>query len=268
MDDGFDSPKPQEDHVSTETERPVSEDMKPLYRGIWVPTIKDGDKIPVGGSIFSDDLDIILDVDTAWMQDTAEKFSRERIDETYRSQNETVFKPWIEKSGIKLDPETFYILLQVQATTRKILKVGDESVARQRKDLYLADRQAKLSDFVGQSECAEQAVVGKLLLDKIGIKSTLMEGVHVDSRDDYPTDHAFLVLDDPHGEGSLIFDIARPKASLNGYPRILRSEKKLDYSTFEGKNNYVVPAVDIYNGVTLYYGVGHSSLLQDVNFAA
>jgi hypothetical protein len=106
-----------------------------------------------------------------------------------------------------------------------------------------------------------------LLLDKIGVKSALMEGVHVDGKDEDPNDHSFLILDDPYGDGSLIFDIARPKASIKGYPRILRSDKKLEYSTFKGKNNYVVPAKDIYNGTTLYYGVGHSSLLQDVNFA-
>ena len=66
---------------------------------------------------------------------------------------------------------------------------------------------------------------------------------------------------------SIIFDIARPRASLRGYPRILRSSKKLEYQTFDRKDNYVIPAIDIYNGTTLYYGVGNPSLIQDVNFA-
>ncbi len=242
-------------------------EQKPLYRGLWAESIKDGDEIPVGGSIFSDKLDTMLTVDTEWMQDTLGKFTAARIEEAYEGGNGAKFAPWIEKNGIKIDPQIFHKLLQVQATTRRLLQVGDEPVARQRKDKYYDGQESKLSDFVGKSECAEQAVVGKLLLDNIGVASTLMEGVHVDNKGDDPIDHAFLVMDDSQGDGSLIFDIARPKASIDGYPRILRSEKKLSYSTFEGKDNYVVPAVDIYNGNTIHYGVGHSSLMQDVNFA-
>lgn len=241
--------------------------IKPLYRGLWAEEIEEGDTIPVGGSIFSDDLDIMLEVDTSWMAEKADKFTKERVDEVYESKNKAIFEPWIETNGIKIDAETFHKLLQVQTVARQLLKVGDESVAKQRKDMYLSGNKAKLSDFVGNSECAEQAVVGKMLLDKLGIKSTFMEGVHVDGKDFDPNDHAFLLLEDTQGDGSLIFDISRPKASVSGYPRILRTKDKIEYSTFEGKNNYVVPAVDIYNGTTLYYGVGHSSLMQDVNFA-
>ena len=251
----------------TKKEAGKSIDITPLYRGVWADRIKDGDQIPVGGSIFSDELDIIMEVDTEWLKDKTVNFTREKLDELYNSDNGQLLKKWVEDNGIKVDPMILHHLLYVQNKMRALLEVGDESVAVARKDLYLSQRRAKLSEFVGQSECAEQAVVGKLLLDKIGIKSTFMEGVHVDSKESDPFDHSFLVLDDLSGEGSLIFDIARPKASVSGYPRILRSEKKLDPTVFEGKNNYVVPAVDIYNGSNIYYGVGHSSLMQDVNFA-
>lgn len=251
---------------SQDTESP---EQRTLYRGVWADKIKDGDTLPVGGSIFSDELDIMLDIDTAWMDQETEGFTNERINEVFAASNREKFEKWAGENNINvdLDLDTLHRLYQVQMKMRKLLKVGDESVARERKDLYLKDRRAKLSDFIGRSECAEQAAVGKLLLDKLGVKSTLMEGVHVDSKDDYPSDHSFLIVDDPQGEGSLIFDIARPKASVDGFPRILRSDKKIDYSIFEGKNNYVIPVKDIYSGTTLYYGVGHSSLLQDVNFA-
>jgi len=242
-------------------------DIKPLYRGLWADKIKDGDEIHVGGSIFSDDLDVFLEVDTSWMSDKIKTFTRERIDEVYDSTNREIFTDWLEKHGIKIDPKLFNDLLHVQMKMKALLAVNDEPVANKRKDHYLSNRRAKLSDFIGQSECGEQAVVGKLLLDRIGVESSLMNGVHVDNKNDYPIDHSFLILDDPQGEGSLIFDIARPKASIDGFPRILRTDKKLSHSTFEGKNNYVVPAKDIYNGTTIYYGVGHSSLIQDVNFA-
>ena len=149
---------------------------------------------------------------------------------------------------------------------RALLKVGDDSVHAERKNLYFSRGRAKLSEFIGKSECQEQAVVGKLLLDKFGINSSLIGGVHVDSAEDYPNNSAFLLLDDPQTEGSLVFDIARPKRSFSGYPRILRTDKKITYSTFEGKDNYVV-AVDIYDGSTLYYGVGNSWSLEDVNIA-
>ncbi len=179
--------------------------IRQLYRGLWAEEIKEGDKIPVGGSIFSDKLDIVMEVDTELLTDKTDKFIRERLDELYSSDNGQLIKKWIEENNLQIDPMLFHHLLYTQKKMGAILEVGDESVAVARKDLYLSERYAKLSEFVGQSECAEQAVIGKFLLDKIGIKATFMEGVHVDSKKSDPFDHAFLILDDSQGEGSLIF---------------------------------------------------------------
>lgn len=268
MDNQLDNPKPTPESVvlQEDTDSTPSE-AKPLHRGLWADVIKDGDQIPVGGSIFSDNLDIILNVDTDWLNGKIENFTKERVDEAFRGENGEKFKKWIEDSGTKIDAETLHALFQVLMKMRALLQVNDDTDAMKRTEIYISKAGTKLSEMVGQSMCAEQAIVGKLLLDRIGIKSVLMEGVHVDAKDQEPGDHAFLILDDSQGEGSLIFDIARPKASLNGYPRILRSNRKIDYSVFEGKNNYVIPATDVYNGQTLYYGVGNPSLMQDINFA-
>lgn len=244
-------------------------DIKPLFRGVWAEQINNGDEIPVGGHILEDQLDVVMEVDTDWMEDGTQTFTRERVDDFFRERNGDKFKKMVEDKGINLDPETLHMLVQVQSKTRALLGVSNKSVAGERHSQYYATKRAKLSDFVDKSECAEQAVVGKLLLDKIGVHSVLMEGVHVDGKEADANDHTFLVLDDSQGDGSLIFDIARPKASLDGLPRVLRTDRKLDYPTFQDKKNYVVPAKDVYNGTTLYYGVGRPSLISmdSVNFA-
>lgn len=246
---------------------PSNPDIRPLYRGAWADKMKDGDRIPVGGNILSDESTVSLVIDTSWLDNKAQSFTRERIDEVYKSTNEKIFTEWIEKHGIKIDPKLFNDLFMVQTKMKEVLEVGKEPVSKARGDHYFSRGNPKLSEFIGKSECAEQVAVGKLLLDKLGIPSALMCGVRLDKKTNDPSDHAFLILDDPQSDGSLIFDIARPKASIEGFPRILRTNKKLEYSTFEGNNNYMVPAQDVYNGTTFYYGVGHSTLMREIDFA-
>lgn len=245
-------------------------EIKPLYRGIWADEIKNGDKISVGGHALSDELDIFMQVDTEWLDEAAKKFTKENVDSAFVNGNEKIFSDWIVDHGGNLDPELFHNLFQVQKTMERVLKVDDADPAQRiRRDKYLDnDTIPKLSDFVGSAECVEKAVVGKLLLDKLGVRSTVMSGVHLDDPADDPGDHTFLVLDEENAEGSIVFDIARPKASLEGYPRIMRTKNKVTYETFRDQNNLVVPARDIYDGKVLNYGVGNRYLDQVVQIAA
>lgn len=249
---------------------PQGEVIKPLYRGIWADTIKDGDKIPVGGHALSDTLDIFMQVDTEWLDEAAAGFTKEKVDAAFEGGNNKIFGDWLREHGGNLNPELFHNLFQVQKTMERVLKVNDaDSAQRTRRDKYLnGETVPKLSDLVGSAECVEKAVVGKLLLDKLGVRSTVMSGVHLDDPSDDPGDHTFLVLDEAGADGSIVFDIARPKASLNGYPRIMRTNNKVTYETFRDENNLVVPAHDIYDGKVLNYGVGNRYLDQVSQIAA
>lgn len=259
---------------TSEKREPSQANIKPLYRGAWIDTVKNGDKIPMGGDIFKSTLYKFVEVDTDWINEKTKELTIEKIDELWHDENEEKFGNWAKENGIKLDPRFLHTLFQVQSVTGKLLQINNSiPMTSARRDLYFSTNSApKLSDFIGISECGERAIVGKILLDKLGIKSVLMGGVHVDEKEDDPHDHSFLILDGPQGNGSLIFDIARPKASVkdafgNSFPRILKTEQKITYETFQGKDNFVVGAVDIYNGTKLYYGVGNGMLIQEVNFS-
>ncbi len=246
-------------------------EIKPLYRGVWADKVKEGDLLPV---VFGEDNETatsFLEVDTSWMDSKIEAFTRERIDELYKSESGQALEKWVKGNGFKIDPELYNALFYVQMKMKQLLTVSDKQNTESERDkLYFSKDIVKLSELVGRAYCAERAVVGKLLLDKIGIKSSLMGGVHVDGKNYGRGAHAFLILDDPDGDGSLVFDIGRQIPSNDeGFtpPRILRSEKKLEYSTFEGKENYVVPAKNIFEDTTYYYGVGNDTVLEHVIFA-
>lgn len=248
----------QDDAKIKEIRQGLSDQPTELYRGFWTNIIKNRDKIPVGGSILSDSLTTMLTVDTSWIDEQSVNFTREKIDSSFAGKNGDQFRQLVESNGIQLNPELLHVLYQVQKKMESLMQVdrADQASRAIRNKLYLDHKDGlKLSDLVGRSECAEQAIVGKILLDKLGIKSSLMEGVLFS--DDGNEEHAFLVLDDPDGENSLIFDIRRPFDGLNGFPNISRADIKVEPSIFEGKRNFSIKTTSIYDGKsTTEYGVG------------
>ncbi len=250
-----------------------SPSIKSLYRGIWADEIKEGDKIPV---VFGDGekAKSSLLVDTAWISGKTANFTKEKVDEICKTDgNDEVLRKWVSDNGFNIDPDLLHRLIYVQAKMSQLLEIGSEDKSNERANLYFSKDTLRLSELVGKAMCSERTVVGKLLLDRLGINSSLLEGVAVDDKNLAPVAHAILILDDPTRNGSLIFDIGRPARSKDGgvvaggYPQLSTTDHKLDYATFHGKDNYVVPAKSIYNDSVIYYGVGNDSILEDVNFA-
>jgi hypothetical protein len=116
----------------------------------------------------------------------------------------------------------------------------DSRVSAERMKRYQGAPEVKLSDLKGISACAERALVGKHLLDLLGVKAAYMGGVasHYEAEGMVAdlTDHSFLVLQ--QGEQSLVFDIARPHAS--GWPRLVIMDHPMTVHTFVGENDLLL----------------------------
>lgn len=229
-----------------------------LYRGIWAADIENGQLIPVGSSIFSDDLSINLRVDYDSFNGVLENYT-EKITQHYEANKQQV-EEWLKEAKCDVDPYLFFACTQAQLKMETLLQVNrDEHDEWARRKLYPKEgTPPNLSDLKGKAACAEQAALGKYLLKLMGIDSVYMSGVTmVNPEEAEAEDHTFLILNDPGKDDSLIFDIARPKSQYN-LPRLLRTTFPLTAETFKDKRRDVVQGTDILDGKQLYYGVGHS----------
>jgi hypothetical protein len=239
-----------------------SSEEKQLYRGVWADKLEDNQQLPVGGSLFSDKLTHKLELDFHNFDPELQNFTDENIQLHWEKDRENVTN-WLQSINAKIDPLTFYKMYQVKAKTEALLKV-DPSVTEEDPDraktLYSGG--AKLSDLVGKSACAERAALGQYLLQKIGVETSYVSGATMNSPDgEGMVNHAFIVV--PESDSTFIFDIARPKTFNSQMPRIMATEKPYDYNLINGKDNLFVPANDVLDGKTLYFGVGDSNIDEE-----
>ena len=54
-----------------------------LYHGVWADKIKEGDLLPVAGSVAGDNFDKMLEIDTAWMDPRFSNFTPESMREYF-----------------------------------------------------------------------------------------------------------------------------------------------------------------------------------------
>jgi len=239
-----------------------SSEPKPLYRGVWADRLEDNQQLPVGGSLFSDKLTHKLELDFHTFDPELQNFTDENIQAHWEKDRENVTN-WLQSINAEIDPYTFYKMYQVKAKTEALLKI-DPSVKEEDPDrakiLYAGN--AKLSDLSGKSACVERAALGQYLLQKIGVESSYASGATMNTADgESMVNHAFIVV--PENDSTLIFDIARPKTSNPQMPRIMISEKPYDHSLLNGKDNLFVPASDVLDKKTLYFGVGDPNIDEE-----
>ena len=243
----------------------------PLHAGVWVDRVSSGDHIEIGGkSIFSPEiLDIKMETDFAHFDKDLQKFTPENVEEGFL-ENEQSLNDTFKELPRDIDLRTFYTMYCVQKKTSALLKTGETDLFERNK-LYSPDHITKLSETIGKTACAERALFGKYLLQKLGIDAAFVAGALVSDEDlgenASNEAHSYIVIRDPKIEGgkTLIYDIARPFTERN-LPALYATEIPVDYSSLKNKQNALVESKPAYLDRRYigfgkqYFGVGSPNL--------
>jgi hypothetical protein len=249
-----------------------------LNGGIWAERLRNGDQLPVGGSMFSDnplsdDSVLKLELDFNSFEKDLKNFTFKTLSDLY-DQNKLAVDSWLKESYLIIDPFLYYLFYQVQNKVFRLLSVDNsKSVSYERFQKFSKGQTPKLSGMINLTECAEQAALGQFLLERIGLKSVYMSGITMNNaqdKDEYPSKHSFLVMDLKGYNDTFIFDIAKPKSNsipTNSTPRVLQTDIPISYDLLKQfKDEAFIGATDVLGGkpqnsdeiirTRLYYGVG------------
>lgn len=246
--------------TSHESVEHKNESLQPLFRGIWSNKLENNIELPVGGSIFNDEVTTKLLLDFDHFDAHLKNVSKEEIDRLYEENKQRVIT-WLEQVGSTVDPYTYFVCFQVQQLVHRLLEVPTETQTntRDRADIYRDNKSPTLSSLKGKTACAERAAFGQYLLQKAGVDSAYMGGIAMQDifdEEEFPEDHSFLVLKHPtNSESALIFDIARPRSGTT-MPRILETDSAFTYDTLKGKRDCLIGATEVLQGGRLWFGVG------------
>src|SRR3989344_1920903 len=214
--------------------------MRKLYRGIWADKLELGQELPIGGSIFGDELTIKLILDFDSFNGQLENYhSPDKLSKAYEQNKESV-ESWLTQNGSKADPYLFFVANSVQRKVQMLMQVNPHRLVDsfERFNRFKKDR-ARLTDLRGLALCAEQSAFGQYLLQNVlekGYSSSYMGGVVSQDQD--------LKNSTPK---TLIFDIARPH-SKNNFPRILETDVPFSYELFDGKQDFTIGATEVLEG--------------------
>lgn len=256
----FVSPLQRPASVTAQEKQESVEGMRGIHRGIWAEHLDNNQELPVGGSLFSKELTIKLELDLAAFDEQLGGFTEENIRKVYEQNKEGV-KQWLEKVGSDIDPYTYFLCYQVQQKIHKLLEIDPNAPVNsfERQKMYRGQKPPKLSELKGRTECAERAALGQYLLQRAGAESAYVSGItmrDIKDTDEFPEDHSFIVLKYPtKPESTLIFDIARPRSQHN-VPRILATDVPFDYDLLKDKEDLLVGASEVLQGGRLWFGVG------------
>lgn len=238
--------------------------MKKLYRGIWAERLESGQELPVGGSIFSDELTIKILLDFDSFKEQLDNYrSPQKVSGLY-VQNRSALTGWLFQVGSKIDPYLFFVTNTVQRKVQTLMDVKPESFPSGLERLAkFKDDKARLSDLRGVAMCAEQASFGQYLLQKVlqeGYSAFYMGGVEAQSSSAELGNHSFIVMRGLNSK-NYIFDIARPLYG-NNLPRVLETDVPFTSELFDKTENLLVGATEVLMGGRSYFGVGHPLLEQ------
>lgn len=242
--------------------------MQKIYRGIWADTLKGNDELPVGGSIFSEELTTKLKLDFENINEQIKNYETpKKIFEAYKN-NEKEIQEWMKTYNTKIDPLLYFTLNNVQLKTQEILKTNNKTKIDpiKRFEIYRKEN-AKLTDLIGNAMCAEHAALGQYLLQNTlpeKCSSAYMSGVFANEKLNYLLDHSFIVLNDANNE-TYIFDIANPMPTTN-LPVVYKTNIDFNKDLFKKTNNRLVEAREIFEKkVKKYFGVGHEQIDRTPN---
>ncbi len=232
-----------------------------LYRGLWADNLKNGDLLPVGGSMFSEKLTLHLKLDFETFDPELANVSPERMRAAFEERRGAL-KQWLEKVGPKeeIDPYVFFVCASAQAKVDALLQVTEgEQDSQERKSKYAEGNAPALSELRGKTMCAERAALARYILQKMGMDAAYVGGsTMLDAKDgdEYPEGHSFIVIQDPtDAAATYVYDVARPR-SQNRLPRLLKTDVPLTAELLAGKSELYVRSTEVLQGGVLWFGVG------------
>ena len=244
-----------------ENQKPAKEIIRPIHRGIWADRLDNAQELPLGGSLFSNELTLKLELDFSAFDEQFGSFTEENIKKAYEHSKDSI-RDWLEKIGSDIDPYTYFVCWQVQQRMHKLLEVDQNAsavkISIERKKMYGQQKPPKISELKGKTECGERAAMGQYLLQRIGVESAYVSGItmqDVKDIDEYPENHSFIVLKHPtKTDSTLIFDIARLRSQQ--VPRVLETDIPFTYELLKEKDELLVGATEVLQGGRLWFGVG------------
>lgn len=237
-----------------------------IFRGIWATDLKQNQELPVGGSIFSDELTtkLILDFDSFISKENLQK-SKEKIATNYQI-NKDIYQSWLVKRDVCVDAQVYNLTNLVQKKTLDLLAVDTLKKVNTFERSQKINSGAKLSDMKGCAMCAEIAFLGAYMLQELlpeGYTANYMSGVQKELflGDDVDfEDHSFIVINTPKNE-QYIFDIAKSNCYYK-FPRMLVPEEQLWAEKFQNTQHGVIKAVDVLTKQKALYGVSNEHLFS------
>lgn len=246
----------------------ILHEPRPLYRGVWAEQLFDGQQLPVGGSLFSQNLNTKLELDFGNLAEETQGFTEEALKKSFLAM-EPALKEWLVQIGSTVDPYTLFTATRVMQKTQAVLAYDATKPTKhgERNAVYSGSVSPKLSMFKGKAMCVEYAALGQYLLQKVGVASSYVTGVTVvNPHQGDVENHSFLVIS--AGKEELIFDIARPSSEQN-VPRLMRPVVPFTYDLLKDKENLVIKAEDVLRpGHAIYFGVGNPLFSEDPNIIA
>lgn len=236
-----------------------------LYRGRWATTLTTGQIIAVGGrSFFSEHLDLMLTLDFNNFPNADLAKLPDKVNQYFRDSSEQIQR-WLGNNQIQgLSAELYCKISATQKLVDHLLVVEDNNDALQERSRIYNQPNPKLSDLIAKSACAERALLGKHILDLVGLDCSYVSGVcctdyHNSDLETQLSDHSFIVINVGQDQ-TIVFDIARKHS--NGLPRLLNSIIPLRPQVFSNTQNLLVECQALFSHSKLFCGVGNPFLSE------
>jgi len=230
---------------------------KLLGRSLKISSIEDGDAIPVGGGILSNEVDTMMVCDFGELAEFYEKVDGGVEQLTDKTRQEKL-KQWLKENDTNIDPELFAQLTAFNQVYKHEFVQNASEVKIQRKDLYVNDneKEATLSEVLHKSspKCAEIVALAQYFLQQEGVSSSYIVGdILCNKESDFSEDHSYLIIEDDGKE--YIYDPSNPLPSESGpMPNVLRTEVDFEEEITKGEK-CLVRAKNILIDNEVYYGV-------------
>ncbi|HRY30785.1 MAG TPA: hypothetical protein P5328_00075 [Candidatus Paceibacterota bacterium] len=245
-----------------EKQEAAPEEIRMLFRGVWADELFGGQELPVGGSLYSEQLTGRLQLDFESFEDELGNYTEEGMKDFFESNgNNDKYREYIESFNSDFDPYLHFVCYQIQNKIISLLEIDQikRTNALERTKMYV-DNVPKLSEMKGKTMCGERAALAQYLLQKIGVESAYVSGVSsFDEAGEMEEGHSFIVLKDKDGQ-TFIFDVARPHEG-NNVPSIFKTDEHFDYELLAGKEDLLVGGTEVLVGQRAYFGVGDPNVL-------
>ena len=236
----------------TATQVVESVTKKHFGHGICLPEIKNGESVPVGGSIFSSEASTMLLCD---IENISAMFSE--IETQEKAIEKKDLSAWLQKAGIRIDIGLFAALFSFTKFYEESFGYNREKEFSQRRSEAYKNGDTTLSEILNLNcaECAELAVFSQAYLRHRGHDASYFGGDVLWRREqEFSEPHSFVVLQS--GAQSLIFDPANPANTNQGlFPGVYLFEQNF-VEAMPSDSKRFIEGISVYSpNKKAYYGV-------------